>query len=484
MKRHIFILSAFAAFVFAGCDTEKIAKLDNSVDAKINALIDGYVDDLIASEYGWIASIQTSEGYYRYWMKFYEDNVVEMYTDNTHYPEYRTEKDTSIYSFIAYQRPTLVFNSYTYISIPNDPDDLISHGDNNAGLVTDFEFEVDRYDRENKIFHMKGRFNKVNAIFRPASEADMKGAAAGKMMDVVTGTYQNPKWMSKYIYGITPDGVEVAVKLYDARNMYVFTYDGRSGENSDSFSYFNTEVDESNDLYFPEPIEAGKESITGMTYGTTDFVEFKTASGATFPLTVSSTPPAIPLEDLFGELSDGKMYNALRTTGDIVAALGSGVTYSALNLMDKFFFTGNGVNIVSTYDQVYYFSRTEDAQGRINETLTMTMTPIGLGIDFGTYTSITSFPTATYVYALSEVDWNTLTFRTGVPQLMDAGAREYYNNNITRPIVDGLGSRRLKLQWSEVGVQRGMVVELRPQNLSDADTHANIFIPPAILTTR
>ncbi len=259
MSRHIFILTAFATIVLTGCKIEKIAKFDDSVDAKINALIEGYVDDLVASEYGWMASVKTNEGYYRYWMKFHDNNVVEMYTDNTYYPEYKMTKEASTYSFVAYQRPTLVFNNYTYISIPNDPDDFISHGRGNKGLETDFEFEVDRYDRENKIFHMKGRFNKVNAIFRMATEEDMKGAAQGKMMDAVINTYQNPQWMNKYIYGTTPDGVEVAVKLYNDRNLYVFSYDSRSGRNADTFSYFNTEVDGSNDLYFPEPFEAGIE---------------------------------------------------------------------------------------------------------------------------------------------------------------------------------------------------------------------------------
>ncbi len=182
------------------------------------------------------------------------------------------------------------------------------------------------------------------------------------------------------------------------------------------------------------------------------------------------------------------MYNALATTGDVAAALGSGVTYSALNLLEKFLFNFGSINIVSTYDQVYYFSKEKVLQGGVEvekHFLTMTMTPIGLGINFGTFTSITSYPTATYRFELTFPDPNDeLTFETGIPMEVDAGAREYYSGNITRAIIDGLKMKTFRLQWSEVGVQRGMVVEFRPVNASEADSHVNVFIPPAILTTR
>lgn len=482
MSKYIFILSVFAALVFAGCDTEKVAKLDNSVDARINALIDGYVDELIASEYGWMVSVKTSEGYYRYWMKFYEGNVVEMYTDNIHYPNYKTEVETTTYAFMAFQRPTLVFDTYCYMSIPNDPDDDISYGKNNKGLVTDFEFEVVRYDAENQTFHMQGRFNKGNAILRPATQQDMKNAGSGLMMDVVNNTYQDTRWVNKYIHGTTSAGAEVAVKLYDNRNMYLFVYDGRTGLTRDELSYFNTEIDGSGDLVFPEPVELGEETITGVMLDGGDFVEFYTESGDGVPLSITNTPPTIPLEDLFGVLDDqGKMYNSFTTTSDVVTSLVSGITYDALYLFPKFFAAFGSINLVSTYDQVYYISQ-DPGDGQYY--LTMTMTPLGLGISFETWTSVTSFPTGTYRFKLSNINWNELTFMTDAPQLMDAGAREYYNNGITRPIVDGLRSKTLKLQWSEVGVPRGMIVELKAANLSEADNHKLNFIPPAILTKR
>jgi hypothetical protein len=486
MSRYIFILSAFAVFALAGCDTEKIAKLDNSVDAKINALIDGYVDELISSEYGWMASIKTSEGYYRYWMKFGEKNVVEMYTDNIHHPNFIKEKDITTYSFMAFQRPTLVFDNYCYVSIPNDPDDDISRGDRHQGLETDFEFEVVRYDTENEVFHLQGRFNKGGAILRKATKDDMEQAANGRMMEVVNSTYQNTDWANQYIYGTTPAGTEVAVKLYDERNMYVFAYDGRTGLQKDEFSYYNTEIDGTNNLSFPEPIDLGGEKITGVRSSNSVFAEFTTESGDIVPLSIETAPPGVPLEDLFGTLNEqDKMYNSFTTTGDVLSALATGKTYDALNLMSKFFIFNGSFNIVSRYDQIYYISQDPNNPQDGVYYLYMTMTPIGIGIDIGNATSITSFPTSTYRFELRNIDWNTLTFTTGkANKELNAGAIEYYAGGVTTAIIDGLEEKTLRLQWSNVGVSNGMVVELKDVSLGSEATHSLKFIPVAILTVR
>jgi hypothetical protein len=409
-----------------------------------------------------------------------------MFTDNTHYPDYKTEKQTTTYAFMAFQRPTLLFDTYCYVSIPNDPDPGISFGGTNyQGLETDFEFEVVDYDEENEVFNLQGRFNKGGAILRKATQMDMDNVEKGRMMEVLNETYQDTRWANQYIYGTTPAGTEVAVKLYDDRNMYVFAYDGRTDLKKDEFSYFNTEVDSSNDLSFPEPIDLGSEKITGIKSEGGRFSSFTTESGELVPLNIEKTPPGVPLEDLFGALLDGKMYNSFTTTGDVVAAMASGVTYDALNLMDKFLFLQGSFNLVSRYDQVYYITEEPDPADQTNTIfyMTMTMTPIGMGINFENFTSVTSFPTSTYRFKMSNIDWNTLTFKTDQAQLMDAGAREYYNSGVTKIIVDGLDGATLRLQWSDVAVSNGMVVELKSTDIT-AGTHADVFIPAAILTVR
>ena len=97
------------------CEREIVSSLDNSVDDRINTLIDSvYLKTLKAAEHGWMASIGSSKGYYRFWMHFKDSNRVVMQTDNTMYiSEFKGVPDTSTYTFKALQRPTLIFDTYS-----------------------------------------------------------------------------------------------------------------------------------------------------------------------------------------------------------------------------------------------------------------------------------------------------------------------------------------------------------------------------------
>ena len=264
MKKYILLLATAAMIVFTGCERERIITLDGSVDQKINSLIAGYESDLLGSEHGWMVSVNSKDGYYRFWMDFKVDNKVDMMTDNTRYSKYRTEVQSSSYSFRALQRPTLVFDTYSYLSIINDPDNNISGGSSNKGLVTDFEFEVVKH--EPGLFTMKGRFNKVHAIFKKASAEDKAGAKNGYMMDRVNKVHEGLK--NYYIFASTST-TDIVMKLYDGRQTYQFYYNARQGNGEYGYGYFNCEVDGTDYLFLPQPFKVHDIETTGLKYNKT-----------------------------------------------------------------------------------------------------------------------------------------------------------------------------------------------------------------------
>lgn len=490
MKRYlILLLTTIALLGLQGCDTERVASLDGSVDERINKLIDGYVEDLVDSEYGWMASIKTSKGYYRFWMDFQDKNKVTMYTDNRKVEKYMTEAQETSYAFRAFQRPTLVFDTYCYVSILNDPDNSISGGSGNKGLLTDFEFEVVRYNKEKGVFHMQGRFNKVNALFVKASKEDMIGAQSGEMMRLQKELTDN-RDLNRYICA-NVNGIEVVTKIKDYRYTYQFWYDDRKKEGMSEESFFNFEVNGSGDFLFPEPIDLGNDKLTGLKFDNSSkrFVGFYGEDGQVYPASDQLEPPTFPLPIVYGHMAEGKLFNASSCPSGLVSNLAVGPTRSSLDLFSKFLISGGGLQLVFSYAQNYYFTFDEEI-GQFY--LNIYMAPSGLGVGWieGELSIVTSFPIALYKFPITVFDESgapipvndlspdvTFTkFRTSASYSMNDGARKYYTDRVTTELIDYFKSETFNIQWSEAPYNDGLIIEFRAEGKD--------FYPPSVLYNR
>ena len=179
MRKYISILILLAsAAVHTACN-ESTVTMDDSVDVRVDSAMKGYQAQLAGAEFGWFADIETSKGFYRFWMDFADNNMVTMFTDNLDYPELNGIPRTSTYMFHAYQRPGLTCDTYNYLHIISDPNDAISGGTGNLGLKTDFEFEIDEVT--DYVFTMTGRINRIKATLTRATEAEMQAVKQGQL---------------------------------------------------------------------------------------------------------------------------------------------------------------------------------------------------------------------------------------------------------------------------------------------------------------
>lgn len=96
MKRIIYLLiPVLIALTVLSCKRDYDDDYMGSVDERLNATLTAYQNELTSAEHGWMANISTSEGIYRFWMKFYvnngevmndlKGNRVTMITDNMNY---------------------------------------------------------------------------------------------------------------------------------------------------------------------------------------------------------------------------------------------------------------------------------------------------------------------------------------------------------------------------------------------------------------
>lgn len=218
MRKIYSILLLTIAILISSCSKEEIINTDNSKLVQVDKLITSYIKKLSSAPNGWIAEIETKLGYYQFHMDFDDKNWVVMYTDNQNYIEYNGVAQKSTYNFRALQRPTLSFDTYSYLSIINDPSDIISGGSGNQGLETDFEFEVEKV--EGNVFFLRGRVNRVTAKLRMATSYEKRVVADGQMMNTMTNLI-NYK-IGEFTYFTLADGTDVSVNFYNRNSEIVY----------------------------------------------------------------------------------------------------------------------------------------------------------------------------------------------------------------------------------------------------------------------
>ena len=303
MKKTISIIALLFGLSFL-TSCESTVTMDGSADARVDAVIKGYISELAAAENGWIFDVMTSEGNYRFYMEFTDDNMVTMYTDNLYYPQWNGVPKTSTYNIRSLQRPTLSFDTYSYLAVINDPDDGISHGSGNMGLQTDFEFEVETFT--DGVFSLTGRVNRVAATLRQATAEESASVKSGGLMDVLTNAQRYRS--GEYCYFMVGD-TKVSLIL-NARSIDI-SYVDAEGNVIQSSGYTLTDLE--GNISLLEPIEVAGETLTGFAWD---------ASASAFEAEVAGTPqtvdaqadPVIPLHYMLGP---NKTYTVLASMLDM-----------------------------------------------------------------------------------------------------------------------------------------------------------------------
>lgn len=299
MKKLLSILASLCVVAFlAGCE-ETVITMDDSADARVDAVIKSYIAELAGAENGWIADVMTDEGYYRFHMTFTDDNKVTMYTDNFYYTELNGVSMTSTYNIRSLQRPTLSFDTYSYLSIINDPDNEISGGSGNMGLGTDFEFEIGGY--ADGVFTLIGRVNRVDASLRKATAEEKASIEAGGLMGVIIDaiTYQQ----GENCYFSVGD-VTVNV-LFNGRSNTFFYIDGN--DVAETSGYVKIEQDKT--IALTEPVVIAGKSITGFVWNEQTQQYSAVVDGEQVAVE-AQVEPIFPLHYMLGP---GKLYTVMQT---------------------------------------------------------------------------------------------------------------------------------------------------------------------------
>lgn len=137
---YIFLLQ----LCFWACKKAEIDPLfSGSANTRTTTVIDGYKKQLTSAEYGWKGEYYPAEGSgvgYSFYLKFDATGKVSMYSDIDGFYYFTNGYDKafeSTYQVKALQKPTLIFDSYSYIHELVNPD-----YNGGAGQYADLELEV------------------------------------------------------------------------------------------------------------------------------------------------------------------------------------------------------------------------------------------------------------------------------------------------------------------------------------------------------
>lgn len=302
MKKIIKISVLALLATLASCTKVTTVTMEDSVDARVSAAMFGYQKTLCTASNGWILEVETSEGFYNFYMEFSDNNMVTMYTDNlNYYSEFYDVPKTSTYNFRALERPVLSFDTYSYLAIINDPDNSVSGSSDSMGLGTDFEFEV--VEATENEFTLRGRVNRIDARLYRATADESEYAKKGGLMDILEDAmYYNDGAYSYFMNGntkvsLTMSGRAVSTSYVDEDNNVII-----------GNSFVKVALDHSMTLITPIVLE-GEKALSEIKFDK-ESGEYAVVCGTETKAVEAQGTPIIPLHLMLGV---GKPYTNMQT---------------------------------------------------------------------------------------------------------------------------------------------------------------------------
>jgi hypothetical protein len=134
-------------------------------DERLNKVLTEYKTQLVGAEHGWKATLFPAGGAaYTFLFRFSENDRVTTVSDINPGAAAPLE---STYRLKAVQRPSLLFDTYTYLHVLADPDATKSGGDWGQGRYSDFEFSFDRVTPDSMV--LIGNYNGSRLVLTRAT---------------------------------------------------------------------------------------------------------------------------------------------------------------------------------------------------------------------------------------------------------------------------------------------------------------------------
>jgi hypothetical protein len=195
MMKYITIGILALITIISGCVKKTDNLFSETPDQRLEKVLNAYKDALTGAS-GWklfvypegLQSQDIQVGGLTYYLKFPDSNRVVMVSNFT--IEMASVPKESGYRLKATQRPSLIFDTYSYIHAAADPDETVSFSPTASGGYgwgSDFDFSFVEVVPADTI-RLEGNFNNSDAYMIRASQQEMDEAFGGALADIVQAT--------------------------------------------------------------------------------------------------------------------------------------------------------------------------------------------------------------------------------------------------------------------------------------------------------
>lgn len=276
MKKIVFLY--FLLFgVLTSCQKDDGPTPGERPEERLSKILSEYKTQLTGAPHGWKAVLYPEGGGgYNFHFKFNQTDQVVMTSDINATSATAME---STYRLKTMQRPSLLFDTYSYLHILSDPDAEISGGEYGAGRYSDFEFSFTEVSADRIV--LTGNRMGSKLILTRATQQEAENFIANTR--TTASTFENLNKFTSYFKRLTIGTSSFDINIDQSRRIITFHYseDGAAKRFTTSFSFT------ADGLLLQEPLVA-----LGLNLTSFESVQYN-AGNNRFNLTVNNTAATV-----------------------------------------------------------------------------------------------------------------------------------------------------------------------------------------------
>jgi Domain of unknown function (DUF4302) len=308
MKKN-FIYLSMLLFVLLSCNKSEVEPLfEESANKRVTTAIDTYKKQLSGAEFGWKGEYYPDGGKaggYSFYLKFDASGKVTMYSDideisyayggGSYFGNGYDKAFETTYQVKSLQKPTLIFDSYSYLHELVNPD-----YNGGAGQLADLELEFSAVS-DTKI-SLVGNKNKTQMTLTKLAKTESDLLAKGGLASVFNGTYDYLTTTDKFITLVLPSGDKADVDLnLSTKSLSLFYYNAKVKDYDVVSTAFVTTT---TGVQFKDPITIYGVTFQEMFWDSIAKTYYINVSGKRVNLTLASKP-VLPFYYALGTLFQG-----------------------------------------------------------------------------------------------------------------------------------------------------------------------------------
>lgn len=235
IKNILIILSI--CFFFVGCTKKTDEIFTKPVDERLSEVLTNYQKYLTAAP-GWkmfvypkgLEAQNIKIGGFTYYLKLSNTNRVTMVSDFLLDTIAFIPKESG-YRLKALQRPSLIFDTYSYMHIAADPDPNVSFSPTGAGgygYGTDFNFSFTEVTPKDTMV-LEGNFNNSSAVLVKATQAEMDAALLNQRLAQIIFATNRYATRNPYLYFTASPSQKIAAGFDLNKRFLTFSYSEAGG---------------------------------------------------------------------------------------------------------------------------------------------------------------------------------------------------------------------------------------------------------------